>query len=330
MNRLINALIFSSVIVMVVTMTVFSAAAQQLNYPQKGRFMTIIVPYNAGGSSDTNARFLAAFLEKKLKATIQVVNKPGAGSQVAMTEFTAAKPDGYALCWGSFAGIVIPYLDPTRQTSYGRKDYKAVAFVVGQPLVLLVAKDGPYKSFKDVITYAKANPEKFKIALSGILLPPHLSVMELEKMAGVKMATVHFDGEAAARTSFLGGHTEGLVCTVSSAISIVQGNQARALGVMDNVVNSYLPDVKTMKEQGFPVMMGTEEALLVPGATPPAIIKFLDESIREVIKDPQFQEKAKQMNIPMRYRNSAEAEEHITSIEKLVKPLVEAIRKSEK
>jgi tripartite-type tricarboxylate transporter receptor subunit TctC len=306
------------------------ARAQQLNYPQTGRIMTIIVPYPAGGSSDVDARFLAAFLEKKLKTTIQVVNKPGAGSQVGMTELTAAKPDGHTLAWGSFAGTVVPYLDPTRKTSYGRKDYKVVAFVVGQPLVFLVAKEGPYKSVKDVITYAKANPEKFKIALSGLLLPPHLAVMELEKVAGVKIATVHFDGEAGARTSFLGGHTEGLVATVSSVLGIVQGNEARAIGVMDNAVNSYLPDVKTMAEQGHPIAMGTEEALLVPGATPPAIIKFLDETIQEIVKDPQFLEKAKQTNIPLRHRNSAESEQHITRIEKQVGPLIEAVRKGEK
>jgi tripartite-type tricarboxylate transporter receptor subunit TctC len=306
------------------------SAEKPSNYPQRGRSLTFIVPYNAGGSSDTNARFLAAFMEKKIGANIQVVNKPGAGSQVGMTELTASRPDGHTLCWGSFAGIVIPYLDPDRQTSYNRKDYKAVSFVVGQPLVLLVGKDSPFKSMKDVVAYAKANPEKFKIALSGILLPPHLSVLELEKQAGIRMATVHFDGEGAAVTSFIGGHTEGLICTVSSALNVIKNSQSRALGVMDSAANPYLPEVKTMAEQGYNILMGTEEALLVPAATPPAVIKYLEETIREVMKEASFQDKVKQMNIPLRYRSAADSEAHIDAIEKQVKPLIEAVRKSQK
>jgi tripartite-type tricarboxylate transporter receptor subunit TctC len=306
------------------------SADKPANYPQRGRNLTIIVPYNAGGSSDTDARFLAAAMEKKMETAIEIVNKPGAGSQVGMTQLTASRPDGHTLCWGSFAGIVIPYLDPDRQTSYGRKDYKAVSFIVGQPLVLLVGKNSPFKSLKDVVSFAKINPEKFKIALSGILLPPHLSVLELEKQAGIKTAMVHFDGEATALTSFIGGHTEGLVCTVSSALNIVKNNQARALGVMDTAVNPYLPEVKTMAEQGYNISMGTEEALLVPSATAPAIIRYLEETIREIMKEASFQDKAKQMNIPIRYRAAADSETHIDAIEQQVKPLIEAVRKSQK
>lgn len=306
------------------------SAAQPLDYPRKNRVITIIVPYPPGGSTDTSARALAPALEKKLGVTIEVANKPGAGSQVGMTEFTAAKPDGYTLCFASFPGTVSPYLDATRKTTYGRKDYKAVSFLVGQPFVLLVAEDSPYRSIKDVIDYAKANPKKFRIALSGILLGPHFSILELEKLSGVKLGTVHFDGEAGARTAFLGGHVEGMVSNVSAAIGIVKGKQARALAVMDNVVNPYLPDAKTMVEQGYPIVMGTDEALLVPSATPTAIIKLLEQAIQEVIKEPQFQEKAKLMNIPMRYKNSAESEQFIDKIENTIKPLIDDVRKSEK
>ncbi len=327
-NILVIALLFVAGVLLAVSPA--WSADKPANYPQRGRHLTVIVPYGAGGSSDTNARFLCSYLEKKIGTTIQIVNKPGAGSQVGMTELTASRPDGHTLCWGSFAGIVIPYLDPARQTSYGRKDYKAVSFVVGQPLVLLVGKNSPLQSVKDVVAFAKANPEKFKVALSGILLMPHFSMLELERQAGIKIATVHHDGEAEARTSFLGGHTEGLVCTVSAALSIVKNNQAKPLAVMDTVANSFLPDVKTMAEQGYNIAMGTEEALLVPAATPPAVIKYLEGTIQEIIKEPSFQEKVAQMKVPMRYRNAADAEAHIDAIEKMVKPLIETVRKSQK
>ena len=120
------------------------------------------MPYNAGGGADTDARIIAPLLEKKLGIPVQVVDKPGAGTQVGMTELTSAKPDGYTILLGHFPGTVTTYLDPTRQTVYKRKDFAGVAFTSSEPFTFIVAKDSPHKSMKDVIDFAKANPEKFK------------------------------------------------------------------------------------------------------------------------------------------------------------------------
>ena len=306
-----------------------SRAADKINYPQKGRVLSIIVPYNAGGGADTDARIIAPLLEKKLGIPVQVVDKPGAGTQVGMTELTSAKPDGYTILLGHFPGTVTTYLDPTRQTAYSRKNFTGIAFTCSEPFTFIVAKDSPHKGMKDVIDFAKANPEKFKVAVTGILLPPHLSVLELEKQTGVKFATVHFDGAAPGRTAFLGGHTDALVALVSEAAPALKGDMARVIGIMDTEGNAQLPGVKTMPEQGYNVLMVNSEGILAPAGTPPAIIQYLESAFKEVTVNEAYTSRMRQLGINVKFKGTKESEEWLTQLEKQVKPLIDDARKKQ-
>jgi|WetSurMetagenome_2_1015567.scaffolds.fasta_scaffold268322_1 tripartite-type tricarboxylate transporter receptor subunit TctC len=306
-----------------------SVAADKINYPQKGHVLSIIVPYNAGGGADTDARILAPLLEKKLSIPVQVVNKPGAGTQVGMTELTSAKPDGYTILLGHFPGTVTTYLDSTRQTAYNRKNFAAIAFTCSEPFTFIVAKDSPHKSMKDVIDYAKANPEKFKVAVTGILLPPHLSVLELEKQTGVKFATVHFDGAAPGRTAFLGGHTDALVALVSEAAPALKGDMARVIGIMDTQDNAQLPGVKTMPEQGYNVLMVNSEGILAPAGTPSAIIQYLEAAFKEAVANETYTSRMKQLGINVKFKDAKESEQWLTQLENQVKPLIDDARKKQ-
>jgi tripartite-type tricarboxylate transporter receptor subunit TctC len=258
-----------------------------------------------------------------------VVNKPGAGTQVGMTELTSAKPDGYTILLGHFPGTVTTYLDPTRQTVYNRKNFVAIAFTCSEPFTFIVAKDSPYKSMKDVIDYAKANPEKFKVAVTGILLPPHLSILELEKQTGVKFATIHFDGAAPGRTAFLGGHTDALVALVSEAAPALKGDMARVIGIMDTQGNAQLPGVKTMPEQGYNVLMVNSEGILAPAGTPPAIIQYLEAAFKEAVANETYTSRMKQLGINVKFKDAKESEQWLTQLENQVKPLIDDARKKQ-
>nr|MCU0564814.1 tripartite tricarboxylate transporter substrate binding protein [Desulfobacterales bacterium] len=277
---------FQTLRILVVCMVVLgfmgqsAVAADKLNYPQKGKVLTIIVPYNAGGGADTDARIIAPLLEKKMGIPVQVVNKPGAGTQVGMTELTSAKPDGYTILLGHFPGTVTTYLDATRQTAYSRKNFVGVAFTASEPFTFIVGKDSPHKTMKDVVDAAKANPEKLKVAVTGLLLPP---------------ATVHFDGAAPGRTAFLGGHTDALVALVSEAAPALKGDMARVIGIMDTEGNAQLPGVKTMPEQGYKVLMVNSEGILAPAGTPPAIIQYLESAIKEAVANEAYTSRMKQL-----------------------------------
>jgi len=313
-----------------VSVSLQSMAADKITYPQKGRALTIIVPYPAGGGADTDARIIAPLLEKKMGIPVQVMNRPGAGTQVGMTELTSAKPDGYTILLGHFPGTVSPYLDPTRQTAYGRKDFRGIAFTCSEPFTFIVAKSSPHKSMKDVVNYATANPEKFKVAVTGILLPPHLSVLELEKQTGAKFATVHFDGAAPGRTAFLGGHTDALVALVSEAAPALKGDMAQVIGIMDEQGNAQLPGVKTMPEQGYKVLMVNSEGILAPAGTPPEIIQYLENALQEAVANETYTSRMQQLGINVKFKGAKESEHWLTQLENQVKPLIEEARKAQK
>jgi tripartite-type tricarboxylate transporter receptor subunit TctC len=168
-----------------------------------GKPITIIVPYAAGGTTDVGARLLAELLEKELSTPVQVVNKPGSASQVGLTELVNAKPDGYTLSYGVLPTIITHYLDPERRAPYTRENFQPVALHHLVPAMLAVRTDSPYKTLNDLIEAAKANPGQIKVSDSGLMANPHLSVLLLERAAGVRFASVHFDGGAPSVTALL-------------------------------------------------------------------------------------------------------------------------------
>lgn len=157
-------------------------------------------PYSAGGSTDLHMRALGPLLEKELGISIQVLNKPGAGGQVAPTELAKqTKPDGYTVLVMAFPSGVTVYVDPERQAAFSRKDLQPVAADLAAPFIAVVKPDSPFKTVKDLVDAAKAKPEQVKISVIGILAAPHLAILQLEKLTGAKVAPVHFDGGAPLR-----------------------------------------------------------------------------------------------------------------------------------
>ena len=328
MNHFVKVLMVIFIVMVFVGGSVqWAVAAEEADYPKKGRILTIIVPYPAGGSADTQARLVGSLLERRLGIPVVVSNKPGGGTQVGMTELTSSKPDGYTLLCGSFPGSLIPAFDPTRQAAYTRKDFKGLAFLNYETFNFAVASNSPYKTMKDVVDYAKANPEKFKVAVTGILLPPHLAVLLIEKQTGAKFAPVFLDGAAPGRTALLGGHVDGQVATFVDMAPATQGGLARFIGIMGEQENPQAPGVKTMIAQGYNVVMPNSEGFVVPSGTPPQIMKILENAMKEVAADEQYVTKMKQFGASLRVRGVKESEEFLNELENQIKPLVEAARK---
>jgi tripartite-type tricarboxylate transporter receptor subunit TctC len=326
-----NFRIMATIFVIVICIaSMFNLSFAASDFPKKGKIVTIIVPYSAGGSTDTEARLIAPLLEKKIGATVQIVNKPGAATQVGMTELTLSKNDGYTLLFGSFPGTLIPAIDSTRQATYTLKDFMGISSFSKEPFVFAVSNDSPFKSIKDVVEYAKANPEKFKVAVTGILLPPHLALLELEKQTKIKFSPVHFDGAAPARTAFMGGHTDGLIATVSEANVAVKGNFARIIGVMDTDENPEASNVKTMSDQGYKVVMTTSQIFVAPAGVPSEIVKKIEDSLMDASKNEQYLEKMKQFGATVKFRGAHESQEYLLQLANQIKPLIEDARKEQK
>ncbi len=291
-----------------------------------GKVITIIVPYAAGGTTDAGARLLAADLEKELSTRVQVENKPGAASQVGLKALLASAPNGLTLSCAVIPTIITHYTDPEREAPYQRKDFQPVAHHHLIPATLSVQSNSPYKTLKDFVEAARANPGKLTVSDSGLMANPHLSVLMLQKAAGVRLGSVHFDGGAPSVTALLGGHVTALAGGVSDAVPHVKTGKFRVLGVAAEQENEFLPGVPTMKAQGYDAVTVSATGILAPAGTPKETVDILAAAIKKVVESEEHKKKLRDLGVSPHYLGPAEYAALWTNAESRVGPLVKDIR----
>jgi tripartite-type tricarboxylate transporter receptor subunit TctC len=263
--------------------------AHGATFPEKGRPITLIMPSPAGGSSDTSTRLLLPLLEKELGTPVQIVNRPGAGLQLGTTEFTRSRPDGYTLGYVVLPTVVTTYLDPTREASFSRKSFEPLALLDNDPGVIAVKGNSPYKTLKDIIDAAKANPGKIRTTTSGILSDDHIAAMETERAAGVRFSIVHFDGAAPGRNAVLGGHIEVYYGNVADVYAMTASGEIRVVAVLGRKRSNFYPNVKTAEEQGYKIFSaGTYRGFVLPGGTPKEVQGVMIEALKKVITSDEY------------------------------------------
>lgn len=294
------------------------------------RSVQLIVPWDAGGSTDVGMRLLAPLMEKTLGTTIEVVNRPGAGSQVGVAELARAKPDGYTIGNTSAPAVITIYLDPERKATFTWDDFAPIGLHVFDPGVMAVPVDSKYKTLKDLVDDAKANPEKVKAGTTGILGDDHLAILALERLTGVKFAVVHFTGGAPQTAALLGGHIDVGFDNVGTYAKLDKQGKTRTLAVMDNQRNKFLPDVPTAEEQGFKVYSSSSRGLSAPKGTPKEIVAYLSYAMEQAMKDPELNKKMDEAGLTQRYMNPEQFDKYWREFEAQVKPLVELARQAQK
>jgi len=301
--------------------------AAKLNFPEKGKTVTIIVPWSAGGSNDVYCRLLAPYLEKEMGTPFQVVNRPEASSQVGMTELAKAKPDGYTLGLNSLQTTISVYLDAERKAAFDRKSFQPVAVGIHEAFWVGVKGDGPYKTLKDVIDAAKAKPETVKMGTNGVGSPSHLTALMLEKEAGVKFAAVHFAGGAPNVTALLGGHVDISSNTLSGNQSHFKSGNVIPLAISDTVKSPEFPDIPTLPSMGYNVVMTRDACIDLPAGTPMPIVEYYSGLIKKISENPEFLAKAKESGTPIRYMDQNQYAKLWDEAEKQIKDVVGLIKK---
>ena len=317
--------LISLVLVVLVTGVVaidLSHAASKIDFPQRGKVISVVVPLPAGGGNDLAARALASTLEKEIGATVQVVNKVGAGGQVGATALAQAKPDGYTLGYPTLSMVVITYLDPERQAAFDRKSFEPVAADVLVPIMLAVRADSPYKTVKDLVEAAKAKPKTIK-AGNGRMTQEQFVVLQLEKLTGAKFIFVGLEGGAPAVTALLGGHTDVMPGNVVNFLPHVKSGALRVLGAFDSERSQYMPDVPTFEEQGYKLYSTSTRCYLAPAGTPKEIVNALSAAIKKAMEHEDYKKKMDQMAFTRRYLGPQEVANMFGEMETQYKPLIE-------
>jgi tripartite-type tricarboxylate transporter receptor subunit TctC len=300
-----------------------SASVWAAGFPQKGKAVQMLVGWAAGGSSDAGARILASGMEKELGTSVLVVNKPGAGGQIAYTALTQAKPDGYTIGTTNFPSGVVSYLDTARKATYSRKDFSLLALHVIDPGLFAVKASSPFKSLKEVIDAAKANPKKVTISTTGIQSDEHFAILQLQKMTGAQFAMVHFSqGSAPAITAVLGGKIDVFCGNVGDLLAQFKSGEVRILGIMDDEETPFYPGVKTYEAQGYKLVSSSSRGFSAPGSTPKEIVDALSGAIKKAVGTEEHKKRMKDMGLTLRYMDPAQYGKYWDEYEAMIKELL--------
>jgi len=301
----------------------FSPASWAADFPQKGKAIQVLVGFAAGGSSDVGARILASGLEKELGTSVLVVNKPGASGQIAYTTLTQAKPDGYTIGNTNFPSSVVTYLDPARKATYTRKSFELLALHVIDPGLIAVKKDSPFKTLKDVVEAAKANPKKIRISTTGFQSDEAFAILQFQKMTGSQLAMVHFSqGIAPAMTAFLGGKIDVFCGNVGDLLSQFKSGEVRILGIMDDETSPFYPGVKTFEEQGYKLYSSSSRGFAAPAGTPKEVVDILSGAIKKVVATDDHKKRMADMGLTIRYLDPSQYTKYWTEYEAMLKELL--------
>lgn len=302
---------------MMIIFTLMTACALAKAYPSKN--INMIVPFSAGGGTDAVARKLGSLMEKELGTSVVIVNRTGGAGAVGMTFGATQKKDGYTITMITREIVSLPLMNLS-PISY--KDFELVSLVNMDPAVVLVEKDSKYQTLDELLSDAKANPEKIKFASTA---KPNFYALAIENEAGVKFNHIPYNGAGEVIPALLGKHADFSLMGPGEAIGQLKAGQLRALGIMADTRIESLPDVATLKELGHDVVSGTWRGIAVPKGTSPEIITALDAAIKKSVESDDFKDFMHNSTFGIKYLNGKDFETFIiddtATIDSIVKSL---------
>jgi tripartite-type tricarboxylate transporter receptor subunit TctC len=266
-----------------------SMAAHAETYPTKT--ITMIVPFAAGGPTDTVARLVAQSMGNKLKQQIIIENVGGAGGTIAATRVSKAAPDGYTLLLHHIGHSTAPSL--YRKLPYNAIDsFEPVGLVTDVPMTIVARKDFPARDFKEFLAYIKANKDKITYANAGVGSASHLCGMLFMTAIGTDLTTVPYKGTGPAMNDLLGGQVDFMCDQTTNTTSQIKSGKVKVYGVTTKSRLPNMPEVPTLNEAGLPGFeVAVWHALYAPKGTPKPVIDTLASALQTALKDPNVKQR---------------------------------------
>jgi tripartite-type tricarboxylate transporter receptor subunit TctC len=267
-------------------------------YPS--RPITLIVPWPAGGSTDTHLRKLSEIASRHLGQAIIIENKPGAGGMLGPSVMARnAAPDGYTLSQLTVGAFRQPYMqkvdwDPLRDFTY-------IIGVSGYTFGMVVKSDSPFKTFDDLMAYAKANPGKMSYSSTGTGTSPHLLVEELALKAGVQLLHVPYKGNADSTQALMGGHVMAQSDATGWGKFVDQGAFRLLVTFGEQRTRWGAP---TAKELGYDIVSYSPYGIVGPKGMDPKVVKIVHDAFKKAMDDPENQRVLQQLDQVYWYRSS--------------------------
>jgi tripartite-type tricarboxylate transporter receptor subunit TctC len=266
------------------------AVAQEATFPTKP--ITLVIPFPPGGATDVLGRLIGKKLGDKLGQSVVIDNRAGAGTTIGAAYVAKAAPDGYTLLMSSGTTFTVnpavraklPY-DPV-------KSFEPIGIAGRTSLILLANKDVPVSDVKQFVTMVKAGPDKYSYGSYGAGTTSQFAGEMFFHAAGLKIQHVPYKGSSPAMVDLMGGQIPFTVDTVSAALPQLKDGKIKAIAVTAGKRSALLPKVPTLAESGYPgVEMDTWLAMVAPRGLPPAVKARLEQTLAQVVADPETRDK---------------------------------------
>lgn len=282
MNKSIKAM------VMAIVLAIASPCAFSQAYPD--RPIKVIVPYGPGGT-DVQMRLAAPFMSKELGQPIVVENRAGGGATVGTTLVKNSAPDGYTLLFtGTSALSVVPHM---KNVQYSMDDFLPIGTLTGTALIVVSRTDAPFKTLKELIAYARANPGKINLGSSGVGTTTHMIGEALQITAGVTFTHIPHTGMGQVVAAMMNGSADMMIGVPSAFMATIRAGKLLGLATLGNARSEFLPEAPTAKEAGFDLVEETKFGLLAPKGTPAAVHQRLVAALKTAVESPEFIDKMK-------------------------------------
>lgn len=292
--------------------TVLTATAAMAEFPDKP--IRLVVPFAPGGGTDLIARTLGLGMSRELGQTVVIENKPGAGTIIG-TDLVAKSPaDGYTLVISTFAHAVNPSL--MQKLPYDNDKAFAPVILIGKgPNVLVVRTESPFKSVKDILEAARANPGKLNYASQGNGTSAHLAGEMFDNLAKVQMKHIPYRGAGPALTDLMGGQVDMIFGTATAVSSGLDSGRLRALAVTGAERSQVLKNIPTIAETIPGYVMESWYGLYAPAGTPPEVITKLNAAARKAVATDDFRKKVEQEGLAISAGTPAELDTYVRAEE---------------
>jgi tripartite-type tricarboxylate transporter receptor subunit TctC len=301
--------------------TLLATTAPAQDYPVKP--ITLIVPWPAGGSTDISMRAIADAASKHLGQPITIDNKGGGGGTVGpATMAAAAKPDGYTIAQIPITVFRLPLM---QQVSWdASKDFTYIIHLTGYTFGVTTNAESQFKTWSDVVTFAKANPGKVTYATPGTGTSLHIGMEQIAALAGIKLTQVPFKGGAETNAAVLGNHTM-LQADSTGWRPLVDAGKLRLLMVWTDKRSPNFPDVPTLKELGYPMVYDSPFGIAGPKGMDPKIVAKLHDAFKLAIEDPAVIATLQKFDMVPNYKNTADYVKFVSDVTESEKKVIDSL-----
>ncbi len=308
----------------VISTSVFAEGQKDAAASFPNKDLTLVVPWSAGGGTDTIARALVKNAKDYIGVNVNVVNKTGGQGVVGMGSVTSARPDGYTVGLITF-GLSTYNLMGLADLSY--RDFELLQLLNQSAAVLYVKADSEWDTLKDLVDYAKANPGQVSLGHTGAGGDKHLSAASFATEQGVEFNYVPFDGAAPSRSAILGGHVDVAVAGIAEIKQLYEAGEVKVLSVNNTVKEAAFPEIPTIVEAGFDIAAPVLDwrGLALPKGVDPAIVKILEDGFKQMFDDPEFRAYCDEVGLTLVYEDAAGFEDFLANMEMVLEPTLESV-----